>query len=592
MAQPPLYSRQYDFSDYQDTYPDEPLPGNQVDIELNAVLESLNDTITNLGLIQADDGSLRNESVAPETLDTDTLALISNGLNFIGDWATDIDYIAGDVVRYTDGATYVALISHTSDVFDDDLAAGDWILFANPAGVLGDILFDKFSGNGATTAFTISASLTDEKQVFVFVDGEVQDPSAAYTVSGTTLTFAVAPPAGTGNIMVFGVNMTAIKSATEAAASAAAAESSASAASTSASNASTSATAALAAQAQAEAAASNLTGTSTTSVSIATGSKSFTTQDGKYFNEGAWVLITSDANEANYMHGQVTAYSGTSLTVNVTNTGGSGTETDWTIRVSGTQGATGPTGPSGTISDGDKGDITVSGSGSRWTVDNNTITYAKMQDVSATSRILGRKTAAAGDPEECTLSEILDFIGSAARGDILYRDASSWARLAAGTSGQFLKTQGAGADPTWASQTAGIDLYQATTTSGSTVTFTLTDTYKAIDVFFIGTSSSGSATLTIDLTDDGTNFESTGALNQAGAGNYSGHAVILYTGVAATNKRVECGCAVSSTNYSSGATGFESSHTLTTETGITTKVRISVSTGNFDNGEVILRGHK
>jgi hypothetical protein len=33
-----------------------------------------------------------------------------------------------------------------------------------------------------------------------------------------------------------------------------------------------------------------------------------------------------------------------------------------------------------------------------------------MQDVSATLRILGRKTAGAGDPEECTLSEILDFI--------------------------------------------------------------------------------------------------------------------------------------------------------------------------------------
>ncbi len=63
--------------------------------------------------------------------------------------------------------------------------------------------------------------------------------------------------------------------------------------------------------------------------------------------------------------------------------------------------------------------------------------------------MLGRKTAGAGDPEEITLSELLDFIGSAAQGDILYRGASSWARLAAGTSGQFLKTLGAGANPTW-----------------------------------------------------------------------------------------------------------------------------------------------
>jgi len=85
-------------------------------------------------------------------------------------------------------------------------------------------------------------------------------------------------------------------------------------------------------------------------------------------------------------------------------------------------------------------------------VDSNTITYAKMQDVSSTSRVLGRKTAGAGDPEELKLSELLDFIGSAAQGDILYRGASGWERLAAGTSGQVLKTLGASANPVWSDQ--------------------------------------------------------------------------------------------------------------------------------------------
>jgi hypothetical protein len=90
------------------------------------------------------------------------------------------------------------------------------------------------------------------------------------------------------------------------------------------------------------------------------------------------------------------------------------------------------------------------------------ITYAKIQNVSATSRILARKTAGAGVIEEATLSEILDFIGSAAQGDILYRDAANWARLAAGTSGDFLKTQGAGANPIWATVSAGAaDVKQA-----------------------------------------------------------------------------------------------------------------------------------
>lgn len=92
---------------------------------------------------------------------------------------------------------------------------------------------------------------------------------------------------------------------------------------------------------------------------------------------------------------------------------------------------------------------------------NDAVTYAKMQDISATSRVLGRKTASAGDTEECTLSEVLDFVGSAAQGDILYRGAATWTRLGAGTNGHFLKTQGAAANPTWAAVPGGGDLLAA-----------------------------------------------------------------------------------------------------------------------------------
>lgn len=57
-----------------------------------------------------------------------------------------------------------------------------------------------------------------------------------------------------------------------------------------------------------------------------------------------------------------------------------------------------------TQGDGDKGDITVSGSGATWTIDNDVVTYAKIQNVSATDKLLGRSTAGAGDVEEiaCT----------------------------------------------------------------------------------------------------------------------------------------------------------------------------------------------
>ena len=55
-----------------------------------------------------------------------------------------------------------------------------------------------------------------------------------------------------------------------------------------------------------------------------------------------------------------------------------------------------------------------------------------------------------------TLDDLSDVvITSGAQGDILYHNGTNWVNLAAGTNGHFLKTQGAGANPTWAAATAG-----------------------------------------------------------------------------------------------------------------------------------------
>jgi hypothetical protein len=58
---------------------------------------------------------------------------------------------------------------------------------------------DQFSGNGSTTAFTMSVAPAGVTNVLVAVSGVLQDPST-YGVVGNTITFSAAPPTGTGNI--------------------------------------------------------------------------------------------------------------------------------------------------------------------------------------------------------------------------------------------------------------------------------------------------------------------------------------------------------------------------------------------------------
>ena len=62
---------------------------------------------------------------------------------------------------------------------------------------------DYFSGNGSTTAFTLSRPVASVAQVQVTIDNVAQNPSSAYTVSGSTITFTSAPLSGTNNIYVY-----------------------------------------------------------------------------------------------------------------------------------------------------------------------------------------------------------------------------------------------------------------------------------------------------------------------------------------------------------------------------------------------------
>ena len=72
----------------------------------------------------------------------------------------------------------------------------------SPVGTFGTGAKDRFSGNNSTTAFTLSRSVANVNDVDVFVDNVRQEPTEAYTVSGTTLTFTGTPATGSNNIYV------------------------------------------------------------------------------------------------------------------------------------------------------------------------------------------------------------------------------------------------------------------------------------------------------------------------------------------------------------------------------------------------------
>ena len=71
------------------------------------------------------------------------------------------------------------------------------------AAVTGQSSRDTFTGDGATTNFTLTQAYAGQNDVLVFVDGVIQYPGTNFTISGSTLAFTSAP-SNTGRIEVLG----------------------------------------------------------------------------------------------------------------------------------------------------------------------------------------------------------------------------------------------------------------------------------------------------------------------------------------------------------------------------------------------------
>ena len=128
-------------------------------------------------------------------------------------------------------------------------------------------------------------------------------------------------------------------------------------------------------------------------------------------------------------------------TGNVTKLAASGGGTTNYLRADGTW--TEPPGTTG-VSDGDKGDITVSGIGTIWTIDAGVVTYSKIQDVSATNRLLGRITGGAGSAEELTGTQVTTLL------DLFTPSLQGLVPLSGGGTTNFLR-----ADGTWSAPPGG-----------------------------------------------------------------------------------------------------------------------------------------
>lgn len=76
-----------------------------------------------------------------------------------------------------------------------------------------------------------------------------------------------------------------------------------------------------------------------------------------------------------------------------------------------------------------------------------TVSLANINNLNVLSNISG----ISAPPIPNSMSNILDATLGSTQGDILYRGASAWSVLAPGTNGNFLQTQGAAANPQWAS---------------------------------------------------------------------------------------------------------------------------------------------
>jgi len=264
------------------------------------------------------------------------------------DWETGETYEVRELIWYTDNKLYVCLVAHTAGVFATDLAAGRWQVLVDYASALPDPMPVSRGGTGSATEADARTALG------LAIGSDVQAYSA--------------------NLAAWSALATSAKENAGVAATADAAH-----------------------------------------VAAGDPHSQYVLESTLGTNVAAFLATPSSAN----LLAAITDETGSGALVFAASPALTGSPTaptqspgDNSTKIATTAYVATAIAAIGSLTDGDKGDITVSASGATWTVDNNAISLAKMATM-ATNSFLGRITASTGNVEVLSAANVKTILALA-----------------------------------------------------------------------------------------------------------------------------------------------------------------------------------
>jgi hypothetical protein len=131
MAYPPKPEQSTSYTAFEQAQGNGSFPGQELDVDLANVRDSLADVIDFIRLLARSDGRVANGSVTRASLAADVLLGVAPPTT----WASGQQYRAGDSV-FESNRFYICDQDHVSTVFANDLAAGRWSLLADYADII------------------------------------------------------------------------------------------------------------------------------------------------------------------------------------------------------------------------------------------------------------------------------------------------------------------------------------------------------------------------------------------------------------------------------------------------------------------------